>query len=806
MVPSAEVAGILQESGREGGLVDDRAPNASGLTAEQVAERVAMGHVNAIVTTTSRPVSDIIRSNIFTWFNLVLGILCGVMLAFGSWRDALFGFVLVINAAIGITQELRAKATLDRLSLISQPKVGVVRDGVASQVDAADVVLDDLVLLTPGEQVVVDGAVVESEGLEVDESALTGESVPVLKHAGDSVLSGSFVVAGRGRFTTTAVGADSYARRVEAQGRRYVRKSSEIMAGINAVLKVIAVLIVPVGLMTTWNALQLHTAPSSQAEAIVAPLVAMVPEGLVLLSSIAFAASAVALARQHVLVNQLPAVEGLARTDVLCSDKTGTLTEPEPAFADFELLGESAVSEAQALEALGALAATDTSANATVRAIASAVPPPATPWVARSTAAFSSARKWSGADFGREGVWMLGAPDIVLHCLREQQRDCERVVELSAQRKRVLVLARTGGPLDRERLPADLAPTGLVVLAEQLRSDAAETVAYLQAQGVAIKIISGDNMATIAAVAKDAGVDYADRAVDARTLAEGTDLAAEVEGHAVFGRVTPEQKSAMVSALQRRGHVVSMTGDGVNDVLGLKQADLGIAMGSGVAATKAVADIVLLDNRFATFPLIVAEGRRVVANAERVANLFLTKTAWAVVLAVAVVPLGLPYPFLPRQITLAGSLAIGIPAFFLALAPNATRYRPNFLRRVLRFAVPAGAITAAVILATFATALGQGASTEEARTLNTLVLVVVSLGGVCVLEWPLGGWRLGIVAAMAAGMALVFAVPFARDFFALVPLPASALGPVAVVSAAAIGGIAANKRWGFARATRRGSG
>jgi cation-transporting P-type ATPase E len=785
--------------------VDDRAPNASGLTAQQVAERVAAGQVNVAVTVTSRPVVDIIRSNVLTWFNLVLGILCGVMLVFGSWRDALFGLVLVINAAIGITQELRAKITLDRLSLISQPKVSVVRDGTAHEVDAAAVVLGDLVLLTAGEQIVVDGTLIDSAGLEVDESALTGESVPILKYAGDRVLSGSFVVAGGGRSQTTAVGADSYARRVEAQGRRYVRANSEIMSGINAVLRVIAVLIVPIGLLTAWNALQLHVDVSSGVTDIVAPLVAMVPEGLVLLSSIAFATSAVALARQHVLVNQLPAVEGLARTDVLCSDKTGTLTEPEPAFSGFELLRESTVSESEAREALAAMAGSGASANATVRAISAALPPPAEPWVARSSAAFSSARKWSGADFGPQGVWILGAPDVVLHCLREQQRDCERAATLAAERKRVLVLARTDGPLETERLPSDLAPVGLVILAERLRPDAAQTVAYLQSQGVTIKIISGDSMSTVSAVAEEAGVADADRTVDARSLTSGSALATAMEDSTVFGRVMPEQKSSMVSALQQRGHVVSMTGDGVNDVLGLKQADLGIAMGSGVAATKAVADIVLLDNRFATFPLIVAEGRRVVANAERVANLFLTKTAWAVLLAVAVVPLGLPYPLLPRQITLAGSLTIGIPAFFLALAPNAKRYRPQFLRRVLRFAVPAGAIAAVAILATFATALARGASMEEARTLSTLVLVVVSLGGLCVLEWPLRGWRLGLVTAMAAGMTLVFALPPAREFFALVALPASVVGSALAVSALAIAAIAANRRWGLARAARPGS-
>ena len=779
--------------------MDDPVLESSGLTAEQVRARVAAGQVNATQSPTSRRIVDIVRANVFTWFNLVLGVLLVVMLVFGSWRDALFGLLLVINTAIGITQELRAKFTLDRLSLISQPKVNVLRQAVVVQIDAADVVLDDIVVLLAGEQVVVDGTVIESDGLEIDESALTGESVPVLKRGGDDVMSGSFAVAGSGRIRATAVGSDSFAMRVESQGRRYVRASSDIMAGINTILRVIGLLMVPIGLLTVWHQLALHLPVSAQVTSIVAPLVAMVPEGLVLLSSIAFAVSAVALARKHVLVNQLPAVETLARTDVLCSDKTGTLTEPEPDFSGFELFDESGMRETEALEALGALAAAESSPNSTVRAIAKHVPPRSVAWSQHASVAFSSARKWSGADFGDNGVWFLGAPDVVLGCLQAQSGECARVAELSERRRRVLVLGRSDSPLASDSLPPDLVPVGLVVLAEQLRPDAAETVAYLTSQGVTIKLVSGDNPATVSAVATAAGVPGADCAMDARTLSDSAGLAEALGACTVFGRVTPQQKSAMISALQAQGHVVSMTGDGVNDVLALKQADLGIGMGSGVAATRAVADIVLLDDRFATFPLIVAEGRRVVGNAERVANLFLTKSVWAALLAVAVVPLGIPYPFLPRQITLAASLAIGIPAFFLALASNTSRYRPDFLRRVLRFAFPAGAFTATAIIVAFAGALLRDMPMEQARTVSTLVLVIASLGGICVLEWPLGGWRLGVVAAMAVGMGLAFAVPFARDFFALVPLPPAAVAPALAISSLAVAGMAANRKWGLGR-------
>lgn len=739
----------------------------TGLTAEAVAARVREGATNAVSARTSRSYPDILRANVFTWFNLVLGVLWLFMVSFGSIKDALFGFVLVFNTAVGIVQEVRAKLTLDRLSLLTAPKARVWRAGELSEVAVGDVVLGDVVVVESGDQVVADGTLVWSDGLEIDESLLTGESAAVSKGSDGAVLSGTFAVAGRGAFAATAVGRDARAQRIAAQGRKYVRAHSDVMAGINTILKVVGVVMVPVAALTVLVAIRQPLTVSERVTAIVATLVAMVPEGLVLLSSISFAVSAVVLARRGVLVNELSAVEGLARADVVCADKTGTLTEPQPAFSRFELVGGAGIGEPDALAALGALAAASPTANATVTALRDALPAPAG-WQATSTAPFSSARKWSAASFDAHGTWVLGAPEVLLadsvgvyDPLRSRAR------ELAGAGPRVLLLSWANGPADAGRLPDGMTPVGFVLLAEKLRPDAAETVRYLGEQGVIIKVISGDAPDTVSAIASQVGVPGAQRAVDARTLPEGDALGDVMERETVFGRVMPEQKSAMVAALQARGHSVAMTGDGVNDVLAVKTADLGIAMGSGAAATRAVAGIVLLDGRFSRLPSVLAEGRRVIANAERVANLFVTKTVWATVLALVFGLLALPYPFMPRQITLVGSLTIGIPAFFLALAPNVRLYRPGFVRRVARYAFSSGALVALTVLATYWLERSIHEPASAVSTACTIALSVVGFGVIASLERPLRGWRLGMFAALAALMVLALAIPFARDFFAL---------------------------------------
>lgn len=721
-----------------------------------------LGQGNAAAERTSRPVAEILRANILTRFNFILGSLLVVILAVGAPQDALFGVVLVVNALIGIGQELRAKITLDRLAVVSAPRVRVVRDGVPQDIAVADLVAGDLVILRPGDQLVADGVVTASENLLADESLLTGESVPVDKQAGDQLLSGSFVVAGAGSYQALGVGVEAYARKLAAEARQFGLVRSELLEGINRILRYVVWALGPVAVLVLVS--QLHARVTARGSLIgtVAALVGMVPQGLVLLTSVAFGVSAVALARRNVLVQQLPAVEGLAKVDVACLDKTGTLTD---GTIQFEMLIPLDADQHLAEAALGALA-DDQSRNATLAAIGAVFPPPPVSWTRQGTVPFTSARKWSAASFAGHGTWILGAPEMVL--TPGDREHLAKAADLAANGRRIVALAHADGPLRSESLPAIMHAAALVVLTERLRHDASETIGYFAAQGVAVKVISGDSPATVAAVAARAGIRAADNPVDGRDLPEDLDALGEVlEQRSVFGRVTPHQKQAMVRALQARGHTVAMTGDGVNDVLALKLADIGIAMGSGAPATKAVAELVLLDGRFSTLPSVVGEGRRVTANIERVANLFVTKTVWATLLAVAASVALLPYPFLPRHLTIIDTLAIGIPSFFLALAPNKRRNLPGFAGRVLRFAIPCGAIIAAATIAAYATAHALGLPLVQQRTAATLVALALSLFVLTLLAIPLTWRRILLVGAMIAGFALLFPAPVVQTFYEL---------------------------------------
>jgi cation-transporting ATPase E len=523
----------------------------------------------------------------------------------------------------------------------------------------------------------------------------------------------------------------------------------------------------------------------------VAGVVGMVPEGLVLLTSLAFGIAAVTLARRNVLVQELPAVEGLARVDVVCLDKTGTLTEGEVVFDRVELLPEGEkIGQDEIEHALGALAA-DENRNATLGAIGAALTSPG--WERTAAIPFSSARKWSAASFASHGSWVLGAPEMVMADAPADDPLRSAADELAAQGNRVLLLARSDAKLEGEQLPGPLTPVALVLLQEKIRPDAEDTLGYFADQGVDLKVISGDNPRTVAAVAGRVGMPNADKAFDARELPEDQEALADVlEEYSVFGRVTPHQKRAMVHALQSRGHVVAMTGDGVNDALALKDADIGVAMGSGAAATRAVAQLVLLDGKFATLPGVVAEGRRVIANIERSANLFVTKTVYAIAIAIVVVIAGIHYPFLPRHLTIISTFTIGIPGFFLSLAPNTRRYIPGFLERVLRFCIPAGIVAGAAALSAYALAFyverldKSGTGLRESRTAATLVLVVVGLWVLVLLARPFTLWKAALVGTMAGAIAVILAVPGLRDFYALRIPDTQMLGEVALIAAAAV--------------------
>ncbi|MFN8035598.1 MAG: HAD-IC family P-type ATPase [Acidimicrobiia bacterium] len=763
-----------------------------GLTTAEVRDRVERGLVNDGGERTSRTLREIVRANVFTRFNAILGVMLGVVIVIGKPADGLFAGVMISNALIGIVQEVRAKRTLDRLAVLSAPRARVVRDGDVIELAVEGIVLDDLCELRTGDQVPCDGLVRDATGLQLDESLLTGESDPINKAAGAEVLSGSFVVAGSGRFQATRVGADAYARQLATEARRFELTRSELMDGVNLVLRLVTYAIVPIAGLLLWS--QYDSTGHDWREALgatVAGVVGMVPQGLVLLTSIAFGVAALSLARRRVLVQELPAVEGLARVDVVCLDKTGTLTEGEVVF-DRMLPAAGAGDDVLDLAgaALGAMAA-DPNANATLRAVATSLPEP-DGWSPDGAVPFSSARKWSATAFAGQGSWVLGAPEMVWPEAGAPVR--AQADEQAARGSRVLLLARTDDALRGEELPDGLQALALVLLHEKVRPDAAEALRYFDEQGVRLRVISGDNPRTVGAVAARVGLPDADRVFDARELPEDLDaLAGVLDAHAVFGRVTPHQKRAMVKALQSRGHVVAMTGDGVNDALALKDADIGVAMGSGAAATRSVAQLVLLDGEFSTMPGVVAEGRRVIANIERVANLFVTKTVYSSILALVfaitavVLATGWVYPLLGRHVSLIGDLTIGIPAFFLSLAPNARRYIPGFIRRVLRFAVPAGLIAAFASFLAYGLARAADVSQEVTNTAAILVLLTMSLWVLVIVARPFTPGRVALVASIVAVVVVVLAVPALRDFFEL-ELPTGALA-FEVVAVSLSGGV-----------------
>jgi len=767
---------------------------ATGLSAQQVADRVAAGRTNAYRQATSRSVWSIIRANVLTLFNgLVLGCFA-LLLAIGRWQDALFGASALANAVIGSVQEFRAKRALDRLALLNAPMARVLREGEERTVPVDDVVIDDLLVLRAGDQVPADAAVQQAHGLEVDESLLTGESEPVGKAPGDRVLSGSVVVEGSGVARVDRVGAEAFANSLAAEAKRFSLVASELRSSIDRVLRWITWIIFPVALLVLnsqmvaqggWAQAWRSGGWREAATGAIAAVIAMIPLGLVLMTSIAFAVGAVRLSRQQVLVQELAAVEGLARVDVICLDKTGTLTEGDVVFDTAYPLAA-----ADGWQRVLGWHAAQPDANATARSLAASFPEqPAVAAVARVP--FSSARKWSAVTFD-DGMWVLGGPEMVFAGAASRDAAVARMAaqagRLAAQGRRTLVLARgtaTGG----ETLPVDAVPVALLTFRERIRADAASTLAYFAEQDVAVRILSGDNPQTVAAIARDVGL-HAPRGFDARELPDDdAALARVLEDNTVFGRVTPDQKQRIVVALQSAGHTVAMTGDGVNDALAIKEADIGVAMNSGSAATKAVARLVLLDGQFSHLPAVVAEGRQVIANIERVSMLFLTKTAYATFLAVTFGALFLPFPFLPRQLSITDGLTIGIPAFFLALIPNARRYVPGFLRRSLAFAVPAGAVVALGIAVYSRVLIGLGVPEVEVRTGATLVLAVLGLWILALLARPTLFTAI-IVAAMVAGLALVYTVPVARDFLELVALGPSTATAVTATAAAGIALIA----------------
>lgn len=751
-----------------------------GLSADEVAARRAAGRTNDVPVRASRSVWEIVRANVFTRINAILGVLFAIIVSTGYLLDGLFGVLIVANSVTGMIQELRAKRTLDRLTIIGQPRVRIRRDGTTLSLAPNEIVADDVIEIGAGDQIVVDGEVLDASALEVDEALLSGEAEPIVKAVGSEVLSGSFVVAGSGVYRATRVGREAYATKLAEQASRFTLVNSELRNGINKILTVITYLLVPAGALSIYNQLAGDQALPEALRGMVAALVGMVPEGLVLLTAVAYAVGVVRLGSRQCLVNELPAIEGLARVDVVCADKTGTLTENAMRLKEVRPLGDAPVDPA-----LAALAAADPRPNQSAQAISEAYPDDPG-WQVEDFAPFSSARKWSGATFREHGSWILGAPDVLLPAASQVRAEAEAIGALGL---RVLLLG-TGAP-------ENLTPAALIVLEQKIRPDAKSTLDYFAQQAVTVKVISGDNAISVGAVATTLGLQQVSAPVDGRSLPEdGEQLADALEHASVFGRVTPIQKRSMVGALRSRGHTVAMTGDGVNDVLALKDADIGVAMGSGSPASRAVAQIVLLDNKFATLPYVVAEGRRVIGNIERVATLFLTKTVYSVALAIIVGIPGLighgvlPYPFLPRHITLVGWFTIGLPAFILSLAPNNERAHSDFVSRVLRLALPAGLAIALASFTAYRFVYNGQNPTEldriQSSTTALLTLIAIALWVLARVARPYVWWKVALVAVMGTFSALMFALPISRRLFQLDPSNLAHTTVAAICAAAGI--------------------
>jgi cation-transporting ATPase E len=753
-----------------------------GLTESEAAHRLA--ERPRFERRSSRSTASIVRGNVLTPFNAILVGLGALTLAFSDWRDALFLGIVIANATIGIWQEMRAKRALDALAALVEPQAAVVRDGEARQLHVDEMVVGDLVRLAPGGQVVADGLLVESSGLLVDESILTGESRPVERAIGEQVRSGSFVVEGAAAYLVAAVGADSYAERVAGTAREFRHPRSPLERSIVRLLYVLLVAMVPLASMLVVALWKQDVALRHAIDTAVAGMVTLIPEGLILLVSVTFAAAAVRLARAGALAQQLNAIESLAAVDTLCIDKTGTLTEPWLRVVD--LVPAGGVDEPELAWQLGRYAASSSARDHVLDALHAKIGGEAE--ATSESVPFLARRRWSALAFGSERL-VLGAPEhFELGALAEE----------AARRQsgglRLLAFGRATGafPAEPEGGPPASELLGLVVLAEELRVDARETIAFLLAEGVDVKVLSGDDVRTATAIARDVGLVVDELLEGADLPAESRELAALAPTVSVVGRISPEDKRRFVEALAARGRYVAMVGDGVNDVPALKASRLAFAQGTGADMTRAVSDIVLVSGDFSAVPRMVAEGRQILRNIQRVAKLFVAKSVFAAFLIVAVGLTPTEYPLLPRHLTVIGALTVGIPAFFLALAPSEGPWRTDrFLREVARFSVPAGVAAGLGVITTYLVALNVFAlGVEQSRTAATSTLVLVGLYLVLALEATStrrARW-VGLLcgALLAAYIALLSLGP-ARTFFELEAPGAASLLLIAFGAAVAIG-------------------
>lgn len=763
----------------------------TGLTSAEAEERVKNGLSNGDMDVKTKSVKRIFFDNIFTFFNLINTALAVLVLITGSIRNVLFMGIIISNIAIGILQELRSKRVIDKLSIISAPKARLLRDGKEVTLPVSDIVVDDIMLLSAGMQVCADAEVADGE-CEANESLVTGESDAISKKIGDKLISGSFIVSGSVKARATHVGAQSTSGKITS-GAKYIKKrSSEMMNAIDTIIRIIAFCIIPFGVVLFLKAfLMIKLSFEDGVVSTVAALIALIPEGLVLLTSIALAISSIRLARKQTLCQDLYCVEALARVDVLCLDKTGTITEGSQEIVEIVSLDK----KFDVKGALGAFAAAFKDANPTLAAIAEKFPEkPDVPL--KRTIAFSSGRKWSAAEFDGLGSIVVGAPSFVLGDAYDSIKD--KLDSFTENGLRTLVVTQSDKPLGENALPDGITAKAIIVMSDKIRESAPEVFKYFKEQGVALKVISGDDPKTVSAIAIRAGLDNAENYVDMTTVSD-EELPELVEKCSVFGRVTPDKKLAIIKALKANGHKTAMTGDGVNDVPALRESDCSVTVQAGSDAARAVSQIVLMNNDFASMPLVVQEGRRCINNIQRSAALFLTKTIFAFLMAVAFLFLPYEYPFKPIQMTLVSALAIGAPSFLLALEPNFSLVKGSFLENVMRKAAPGGIAVALGIGLVMVSRAVFGFPAEEISTMVLLLMGAAFFGALWSICLPFNKTRAVMFTILAAAFCLVPAVSAQlREFFYITPLSVkeyAVLGVLIVVvwTARSLLGILANK-------------
>ena len=749
-----------------------QADPAEGLSPQEIKLRQSNGLSNIMPPSNTKSEGQIIKENVLTFFNLIFLVLALCLCLVGSFKNLMFLLVAVANTVVGSFQEIRAKRAVDKLTLVAAGTAKAIRSGQRVSVRTDQLVRDDIVEFAAGDQICAD-AVVRDGQLQVNESLLTGEADAILKNPGDTLKSGSFVISGRARVQLTHVGSESYAAKLAAEARRNVRSTkSEMMLSLTKLITVVGIALIPLGIilflrhfLSVFQGLPLR----DSVESTVSALIGMIPEGLYLLTSVAIAASCLKLSRKRVLVQDMNCIETLAHVDVLCVDKTGTITEPTMEVTDVYPLNSERFSYDDIEKILAAFYHGEEPDNETARAMGQQFAGETT-WRAVKRMAFSSSTKWSGADFGENGRYVVGAPEFIMGDRYDSIRS--EAEPWSERGCRVLLLAAYDTAFDDGPLQsAHVAPIALVFLSNLLRPDAQETFRYFASQGVSVRVISGDNPITVAQIAARAGIENADRYVDATTLSTEQDFEEAVKYYTVFGRVTPEQKRYLVRAFQKQGHTVAMTGDGVNDVLALKDANCGIAMASGSQAASQVAQIVLLNSQFSAMPAIVAEGRRVINNIQRAASLFLVKNIFSFALTLLLLFIDMPYPLLPIQLSLISTFTIGIPSFFLALEPNYARVEGKFMRNVIRRAMPGGLTNLTIVLLAGFFTSTFGLSNEQLNTICVWVMSAVGLVTLYHVSVPFTRLRLAVLAAMTAAM--LFCLLVIPAFFDLPALNAS---------------------------------